>query len=154
MTRGFLAATALIVASFTPIAPPNLVSGAAALPNVLLCTNNSLLGPSQNGHFWGNPNILPTKTVTVTTFAGPFGSGATAHFIATSRISREPIIQRCPVMNGSSQPTGKYQDVQLAPGGESIRIANCQMTLTSAGAALGYHQCDALDLFGGSPDDR
>ena len=154
MKGTFFAATALIVTSFTPAAPLATVSGAASLPNVLLCTDDRLLGSSQSGQFWGNPIILPTKTVTVTTFAGPVGSGDTEHFVATSKISREPILQRCPVMNGSSQPTGKYQDVQLAPGGEEIRTAECQMTLTTAGVALGYRLCNALDLFGGSPDDR
>jgi hypothetical protein len=151
MKRAFLAATALIATSFTPIGPTSLFNAAAELPspNVLLCTDTKSLGPSQNGHFWGTPLLLLPVNSTVE-FDGPFSSGDTEYFVATVTTT-EPLFQRCLVINRSGHRTGKYQDIEVAPAGAIISVFNCQPEPTDAGIELGYVNCDAP---GGSPDDR
>ena len=150
MKRAILAAAALMSSSFTPIALPVLVTEAAAelpSPNVLLCTDNSLLGPSQNRHFWGTAFLLPVNFTT--TFEGPFSSGDTEYFIATTKTTK-PVIQRCPVLNAEGKRTGKHQDIVVAPADTVVEVFNCQHQLTAAGIAWGYVECPT----GGSPDDR
>ena len=150
MKLALLAATALIASSFTPIAVPALVSGAAALPapNVLLCTDSSLLGPSRSGHFWGSPYILPVDNTVTTTFDGPFSSEGTEYFIVTETTTTNPIIQRCRVFNWSGHVTGKYQDIEVAPAGTVTRVYNCQETTTPD---PGYVECPGA---GSSGDTR
>ena len=149
MKRAFVAVIALVASSFTPIALPPLVSRAAALPspNVVLCTDISSLGPAQNGHYWGSPFILPVDITVRTTFQGPFSSGGTEYFIATTTTTTNPIIQRCRVLNGSGRATGKHQDIEVAPADIDVDVYNCQLTATPA---PGYVECPS----GGSRDDR
>ena len=143
MKRALLAIAALITSSFTPVAPPGMVGEAVAIPapNVLLCNDTSLLGSSRSGQFWGNPYLLPVNITVTTEFEGPFGSGDTQYFVATSTTVTGPIRQRCPVMNWGGKSTGKYQDVELAPAGTEVETYQCQLPLTEAGEGLGYVLC-------------
>jgi hypothetical protein len=95
---------------------------------------------------------LPANTTVITTFEGPIGSGDTEHFVATRTIRTGAIIQRCPVLNGTGNLTGRHQDVVVAPAGTETEVFNCQVELTTAGIALGYRTCSGLA--GGSGDDR
>lgn len=154
MTRAFLAATALIASSFTPIAFPNLVSRADALPtpNVLLCNDTSLLGPSGSGHFWGNPYILPAHNIVSGTLGGSIPIlGGGERYTGTQAISLQAVIQRCPVMNRSGNPTGKYQDVERSAVHHTTFLLECEHTPSMT---VPYMDCRISLLPGGSPDDR
>jgi hypothetical protein len=156
MKFALLAATALIASSFSPIALPALVGEAAALPspNVLLCTDNNLLGPSQNGHFWGNPYILPVRNIVSGTLDGPTSiPGGGTRYVGLEAISLQAVIQRCPVMNRAGHPTGEYQDVQLTAAHHTTFVIECEHT-SGESVPPPYVDCQISHLTGSSGDDR
>lgn len=151
-----LAAMAIIASSFSPIALPGTVSKAAAevSPNVLLCTDNNLLGPSQNSHFWGNPYILPANNVVSGTLGVPVRDGSGVdHYSGTAVVSLHAVIQRCPVMNRAGRPTGEYQDVELTAAHRTTFEVECQHT-PPATVPPPYLDCQISHPVGQSGDDR
>jgi hypothetical protein len=156
MNRALLAATVLIASGFTPIAPPVLVGAAAASPspNVLLCTDTSLLGPSGNGHFWGSPYILPARNIVTGTLGAPTRDGAGVdHYSGTAAVSLQAVIQRCPVVNRSGQPTGKYQDVEIIAAHHTTFGLECEHTPPDS-VPPPYLSCHLEAPTGGSGEDR
>ena len=156
MKRALLVATALIASSFTPIALPVMVSAvvAQASPNVLLCTDTSLLGPSANGHLWGAPYILPTHNVVSGSLDAPTPiSGGGERYFGTEAISLQAVIQRCPVINRSGQPTGQYQDVELKAAHHTTFVIECDHTPPET-VPPPYLDCHISHLAGGSGEDR
>ena len=156
MKLELLAATAIIASSFTPIAFPILVSEAVALPSpsVLRCTDASLLGPSGNGHFWGNPYILPVHNLVSGTVGEPTSIlGGGERYSGTAAVSLRAVIQRCPVMNKSGHPTGQYQDVELTAAHHTTFAIECDHT-TAESVPPPYLTCQLVPPAGGSPDDR
>lgn len=151
-----LAAAALIASSFTPIALPTLVGTAAATPtpDVALCTDNSLLGPAQNGHFWGHPYILPIRNVVTGTLGEPIPMlGGGEAYSGMMAVSLQAVIQRCPVMNAAGHPTGEYQDVELTAAHHTTFQLNCTHTGAST-VPPPYLDCEIAHLTGSSGDDR
>jgi hypothetical protein len=156
MKRTCLAATALIASSFTPIALPFAVGVAVAqpTPNVLLCTDTSLLGPGQSGRYWGNPYLLPTQNIVSGTLNAPIPIlGGGEHYSGTEAISLQAVVQRCPVMNAAGHPTGQYQDVELTAAHRTTFALECDHT-PSTSVPPPYLDCQISHLAGGSPDDR
>ena len=154
MTRALLAATALIASTFTPMALPVMVEVAVASPaaNVLLCTDTDLLGPPANGHFWGNPYILPTHNAVTGSLGAPSRDGAGAdHYLGTEAIDLQAVVQRCPVMNRSGHPTGQYQDVVLTAAHHTTFDLECEHTPEMT---IPYLDCQISHPVGGSGDDR
>jgi hypothetical protein len=156
MKRAFLAATALVASSFTPISLPTLVGEAAAspTPSVALCNDSSLLGSSSSGHFWGNPYILPAHNAVGGTLGEPTPmSGGGERYSGNLVIRLQAVIQRCPVLNRSGQPTGKYQDVQLTAEHQTTFGLECDHVPPET-VPPPYLTCHVEQSTGGSPDDR
>lgn len=149
MKTRILAATALIISGFTPVALPMMVSAASA-QDASQCTDTSILGPARNRHSFGTPVIISDGEPTVDTSA-PNRSGSSGNVFVTVTTTTPPLVQRCVVVNSQGNLTDKYYDVTISEGSETtedVRIcanknsAPTGTEVTADGITLGFSQAD------------